>query len=869
MRSILEQLTEWAERLPLWQQIAFEKILSKPELCDTDYEEIFDYFLQESKLMNNGSQPYKPRYPRSNLQVLSKSKTTLQRLSNLKNINALVTEQALTFDPNLTVIFGANGSGKSGYARLLACSAFTRGDKEVLPDMAASTQTANEQSAELETLVGEKPQSLQIKIGNEPVLNSFYVFDSTSVRRQLTEENTFSFCPTNLDSLTELSNCIAKIQQRLRIKIEERTKVAEELFCNDPLVLEFFSSSGSDLQKIDEYVGTRVSDEKELEALEIRIARLNSDNRAEEIQELKRNINDIRSLRMKLKDVEGVINEKNWTLINQTIAHYASALQKSNHINKERFRTDLFRGVASEEWNAFIKAAQALARLEKGSPEVYPDNKDSCLFCHQELSDTAKELIQRYWLFLGEEDEKALETLKNEIEFHLNQLRGINLEFLSDGTAAYRLLESEDKVLLAGLIQYIEQLRKSVDTAVSTLAEGTDLEWSAHVSFDADLERFVQSLHSRVQVIETQDPREEMERLETRREQLNQRILLASHAAQLKEWVEITQWVEKAEEMNFSTRNITAKYKELFEHLVADRYIELFEETLKGLGRTLNVKVVTKGKKGESIKKLCLTLASKVGPDRVLSEGEKRAAALADFLTEVMLDENSSGIILDDPVTSLDWEWKQAIAGRIVAEAKHRQVIVFTHDLHFLYLVRNLAKESDIQPMTHWIKRGTDNRPGYVFLNNCPSLEEEYKDATKARKFHSLAVNTENSPEEQERLLRDGFGALRTSYEAFVTFELFNGVVRRFEERISMERLKDVVIKPDVVQRIIEKVGLLSRYIEGHLHRDDSSQTPTAKLLFQEIEAFEKLRSEQKVLKKDSQRSPSLSVLESAKAAKK
>lgn len=37
-------------------------------------------------------------------------------------------------------------------------------------------------------------------------------------------------------------------------------------------------------------------------------------------------------------------------------------------------------------------------------------------------------------------------------------------------------------------------------------------------------------------------------------------------------------------------------------------------------------------------------------------------------------------------------------------------------------------------------------------------------------------------PQVQERLLRDGFGALRTSYEAFIIFELFNEVVLRFGE---------------------------------------------------------------------------------------
>jgi len=37
--------------------------------------------------------------------------------------------------------------------------------------------------------------------------------------------------------------------------------------------------------------------------------------------------------------------------------------------------------------------------------------------------------------------------------------------------------------------------------------------------------------------------------------------------------------------------------------------------------------------------------------DQILSEGEKRAVAIADFLTEAALDRHNRGIILDDPVT--------------------------------------------------------------------------------------------------------------------------------------------------------------------------------------------------------------------------
>ena len=97
------------------------------------------------------------------------------------------------------------------------------------------------------------------------------------------------------------------------------------------------------------------------------------------------------------------------------------------------------------------------------------------------------------------------------------------------------------------------------------------------------------------------------------------------------------------------------------------------------------------------------------------------------------MDTTSSGIILDDPVTSLDLEWRDTIAKILAKEAKNRQVIVFTHDLPFLYLLLKSAEENVLKKEVHWIKRGDiDDQPGYVFLNNCPVLESEYKNPVRA-----------------------------------------------------------------------------------------------------------------------------------------
>src|SRR5262249_7497082 len=78
--------------------------------------------------------------------------------------------------------------------------------------------------------------------------------------------------------------------------------------------------------------------------------------------------------------------------------------------------------------------------------------------------------------------------------------------------------------------------------------------------------------------------------------------------------------------------------------------------------------------------------------EEILSEGEKTCVALAAFLTELATATHSSTLVFDDPVTSLDHRWRPQVAKRLVAEAEHRQIIVFTHDLIF---VNDLADMAD------------------------------------------------------------------------------------------------------------------------------------------------------------------------------
>jgi len=108
--------------------------------------------------------------------------------------------------------------------------------------------------------------------------------------------------------------------------------------------------------------------------------------------------------------------------------------------------------------------------------------------------------------------------------------------------------------------------------------------------------------------------------------------------------------------------------------------------------------------------KVALTRKPTAAVGQVLSEGEHRCVALAAFMAELATTENKSGIVFDDPVSSLDHMHREAVAKRLVAEAAHRQVIVFTHDLAFLFELNRAADDAQPKPPVSIssISRGAD-----------------------------------------------------------------------------------------------------------------------------------------------------------------
>jgi AAA domain-containing protein len=185
------------------------------------------------------------------------------------------------------------------------------------------------------------------------------------------------------------------------------------------------------------------------------------------------------------------------------------------------------------------------------------------------------------------------------------------------------------------------------------------------------------------------------------------------------------------------------------------------------------------------------------------SEGERRALALAFFFAELSVAGDTHGIVVDDPVSSLDDERRDYIAHRLVTEAQKRQVIVFTHDLPFVFALRSQAKKADIPLHFQHIWRlgqdvgRVDGHPPFKTMNLRERIGKLEKELLEAKDAPPPA-----DYEEAWRWANGFYQRVRTSWERAVEERLFAGVVERFERDVKTQRLKDVKITDELIAQV-------------------------------------------------------------------
>ena len=115
--ALLNDILKWTETLPSWQRDACRRLFQKEAgLEEVDYSNLYTLLKMENGIEG---EDMVEAVPLANehlpAELIPGETVTLAALRELENVNQIPNDHTLTFsESGMTVIYGGNGSGKSG-----------------------------------------------------------------------------------------------------------------------------------------------------------------------------------------------------------------------------------------------------------------------------------------------------------------------------------------------------------------------------------------------------------------------------------------------------------------------------------------------------------------------------------------------------------------------------------------------------------------------------------------------------------------------------------------------------------------------------------------------------------------------------------
>ncbi len=697
----------------------------------------------------------------------------LESIGPFAGFKRLGNSLAASFPKRATIIFGANGSGKSSLCEALQILASNDAPRRPLHDVRSSanatptfsykfTSDATAQSWTSPGAYGTRSTSLKyfdtgIAIHN--VQNSVQpgrIIELTPFKLNIFE-TALKLCKDLRSELTARQNenetHLTGLTDRIRIKFDGfKGSVLAGLTSPTPLVLE------TELKLVEAYseesgLAEKLKRKAELEKATSEEGLKLLKGEASALKALHGEIQSVLEASEKLVEIDPVSQSKSLKAKEEELEILAKALIPS--------------GATLDKLMALIRPANAICTLH--SPEAA-----ECPLCKQCLRDSELELFKQYAGLLTGELDAAITELRKLIKTAERHLKVIS--DCSPGNWA------KDSVLAAETIDAIKNAGRALQIRFKAGVEIDQNCKDAAVMIRTLSDDLSKRVEEKEKLIE--------EATKSRTELLKELGEIATQCQALLYAKEIAENIDLVREAHRRTRiaafwnatlpdfttvlrKLTSTAKKAHKELVVDdfktrlnaEYIALAEKDMSAFG------VELKDVGGDG----AVTVDHHVAGQRiesVLSEGEQRIHALALFFAELETCEQQV-IVFDDPISSFDYNYIGNYCNRLrdlIQAYPNRQIIVLTHNWEFFVQIQTTLNAS----------RMNQHMAVHV-LESCVAIDEysEDVDVLKADIDAILAVAGEPMKPQKEIMA----GKMRRLIESVVNAHVFNKQRHQFKQK--------------------------------------------------------------------------------------
>jgi len=736
--NVRSLLVAWANQQDAWiRALVSDVIVTAKPLTEQQLNILFDLFLKEKHLRPNGQVLVEPLRD-DPIDAGKREQLVLKRIEELKNVNALAAGQSIAFAPKLTVIFGENAAGKTGYVRVLKRAAAVRTAETILPNV--NTASAGPASARFVYAIGttETPLDWHDEAGVAP-LNRIDVFDSRATLLHVDTDLTYIYTPGELSRFPLVQRGIEHIRTRLEAAIKDASTTANPFlahFDRASRLYAFIESLGAatDLNKLHQFASVPAEEEVQVPTLRTEIEALKSTTPQAQLRVAEAQTQHAISL------TAGVQAVRQFDPVGYKQARqvYMTARERYEGATTSSFAGITIPGLLQQEWKRFIQAGEEYINHSDITAE-YPQAGEPCAYCRQPLGTEAVGLIKKYRDYCNGAFRSDVNRAEADLEKLSQAMLGLDIQKLTgqlaEFAAASGFLSVENQKRISALLDRVAQLQVALAGKGDIDADGLAAEASAAT---AALEPAAASTDALIADLKSRSEKRE-QTLKERQAQLldiESRQMLAKLLPEVEKFVETAKWADAAD------RRLT----------------------------------------------------------EVLSEGEQKVIALADFLAEIAL-KPPAPVILDDPITSLDYRRMSEVVARIVELSQTRQIIVFTHNIWFTTELLS-AFEKAPQDCGYYDVTRDGGQVGVITKGSHPR-----SDTFKASrgKINDLVQTAQKlTGESQMAIVEKAYEYLRNVCEVIVELELLQGVTQRYQPNVRMTSLPN--IKCDRLQAAVQVI---------------------------------------------------------------
>lgn len=807
--SALHEILKWSVNRPDWQRDALRRIVVKAVIDERDIKDFIRLCRAKYKA-DTSTEPAVSVEPLAESHLPpgpgSEESVTLVSISNLQHVNRLLSDQIITFGaaPGLTVIYGDNGSGKSGYARVIKKACRARGASPTIHPNAFATTPTGVASATIVCRVASRdvPVAWRDSIASDSRLANVFVFDSSAAGHYLHEDGPATFTPYGLDVLPLLSKVCDQVREHIQQDIDGINVSISGVTKNWKYVPT--TLVGKLLGNLS--ATTKTTDVDDLSGLDVKQEQRLKDLRETLKSDPKRKAKETRAAAARLKvftanvtTTTGNLSDEKINALRNLIDEAKTTADLAKAFAIGRFDLTYLPGSGSDLWRKMWEAAREFSVTSAYKNQLFPvTDRARCVLCQQDLDAKAVERFKAFDALCKDKSQQLASSVAKRLKDtadNVAKMAALCPE-LDKVNADLSTITPEQRTAILGFVKNVDERLAMIN---DNLTKGT---WTNPAVIPPSPATTITeteiALEARAKTEESADDPETRKKLEAECNELDAREWLAGVRADVLEQIERHKHVKRLQDClkDTDTMPITAKSTKLTKLLVTETFCKRFKDEVNALGlRTLEVNLEEiKGRKGETKFGLRLATPTVRKVVEIASEGEQRCLALAAFLSELSQASHQSSLVFDDPVSSLDHWHREKIAVRLVEESKTRQVIVFTHDAVFLNDLQSSANRENISSGIFHLEWNS-NIPGRCVKGLPWDLKSADDRFDKLEKEQRAILEDWNSIPNNDNVqsIRRAYSWLRATLERIVEKEIFADVIFRFRSYVDIKKLDGAI----------------------------------------------------------------------------